>query len=548
MRKHFIRTIQTNANNQQQTPTLSELEKLRPTRLTKYLPASNPLWYIEQIHQTTRRLNRAFSKQQLIEISKQLKNNNQQQQTKQSIISHILFNHWQLTNPVDIPKDQSFQALVGKFKSNSESYVLPYHELFLLKLEQKRNPKQNLIQSWASKSRVDVQISPHQEELSIFGHMKDREAFWTEFLRNRRPVHSLEIVTPTRRRPPPALLTHLSELANCSLEHKDSTEYDRIPILIDMPAPANDTKAEERRVVFKPFSYPFELAWPHSVNFDGNNLSRLACPSGKKISQQDETHHAPLDGLLSSTFPVLTGLGHHLTSRRPDAPLLMGPFQRLSTDGDEKVMVEELRAFWIGHFPPAGPTPQFLFLKASPRVDYFAGVFGRRHPMQSDMNEKDADEIAEEEELETQVYLPFKEAPQEADEGCSISYEVVHKRKKKVSTPLPESVDQDDDGVSKEVWKVWRKRLIILRPDQSNDLMVQVEKRERLSEREAEMQGLDDSAEAEDGRSDLVERLGTLDDAEQAQLVLVRRLVSLRRCSPPFDGRTLQVKMLKFHA
>lgn len=86
--------------------------------------------------------------------------------------------------------------------------------------------------------------------------------------------------------------------------------------------------------------------------------------------------------------------------------------------------------------------------------------------MQSDMNEKDADEIAEEEELETQVYLPFKEAPQEADEGCSISYEVVHKRKKKVSTPLPESVDQDDDGVSKEVWKVWRKRLIILRPDQ----------------------------------------------------------------------------------
>jgi len=334
MRKHFIRTIQTNANKEQLAPTLSDLEKLRPARLTKYLPASNPLWYIEQIHQTTRRLNRAFSKQQLVEISKQLNNNNQQQQTKQSIISHILFNHWELTNPVNIPTDQSFQTLVGKFKSNSESHVLSYHELFLLNLEQKRNPKRNFIQSWASKSRVDVQISPDQEELSIYGHMKDRETFWTEFLRNRRPVHTLEIVTPTHSLPP-ALLTHLSELANCSLERKDdhtliayafdhnnlaqrvldvlkryeilSTEYDRIPILIDMPTPANATQAEERRrVVFKPFSYPFELAWPHGVNFDGNHLSRLACASGKKISQ-DETHHLPLDGLLSSTFPVLTG-------------------------------------------------------------------------------------------------------------------------------------------------------------------------------------------------------------------------------------------------
>jgi len=137
----------------------------------------------------------------------------------------------------------------------------------------------------------------------------------------------------------------------------------------------------------------------------------------------------------------------------------MGPSQQLSTDGDEKAMVEELRAFWTSHHPPAGPTPQFLFLKAS------------RHPMQSDMNQKDADEIAEEEEeeeLETRVYLPFTEAPQEADEACSISYEVVHK-KKKVSPALPESVEQDDDddeGVTKEGWKVWRKRLIILRPDQ----------------------------------------------------------------------------------
>ena len=61
------------------------------------------------------------------------------------------------------------------------------------------------------------------------------------------------------------------------------------------------------------------------------------------------------------------------------------------------------------------------------------------------MNQNDTSKIAEEEELETEVYLPFKEASQKADEGCSILYEVVHKRKKKVSTPLLESVDQDDD-------------------------------------------------------------------------------------------------------
>ena len=68
------------------------------------------------------------------------------------------------------------------------------------------------------------------------------------------------------------------------------------------------------------------------------------------------------------------------------------------------------------------------------------------------MNQKDTNKIGGKEELETEVYLRFKETSQEADEGCSILYEVVHKRKKKVSTPLLESGNQDDadnDGVSR---------------------------------------------------------------------------------------------------
>ncbi|PLW06866.1 hypothetical protein PCASD_23378, partial [Puccinia coronata f. sp. avenae] len=601
-------------------PTLKDLEQLRPTRLSKYLPAINPRWYIDQIQTTTKRLNKAFSKQQLLSITEELQQQPlaPKQHTKHSLISFILFNHWKLTNPVEIPTDQSFQSLLQNFQAHHQSHQLSHHELFLLKLEQSAHPKRNLLDTLTSKYNVSIHLDLPLKQITISGHMKDRQTFWSEFERTRRLIHTQQISTASQLTSDQ--LNHLAELSNCSLEQLNtntllahsfdahnlngrvsevlkryeqlSTEYDNTPILIDLQSPSK----KDVNFSFLPFSQPFELEWPHHLNLNQRSLSRFTSPvsHNQDIEKHGSRHFnlSDLHSLLSSTLPVLTRLasdsidlrrwisdvfssdpiqdgesleckvyqGHYVKSKDPNTPLVQQILAPHNDDGDSsESIIEELRSFWTSHFtdqvnPLPHPTPKFTFLKSP------------QHPLtlNSQESHNEINQMIEEEDIVTEVYAPFEQAQQDMQEQepFSISYEVIHTKRSMRTSPFapplplenePGNHAHDQDDSSTKVEKVWRKRVVVLRPNQSTDLMIQVEKRQRLAElpRLFPESGTTIDAGADEANSRPTggheKTAGGCDSrAAGAQtdtqgLILLRRIHSLRRASSgasPDEGRS----------
>ncbi|KAA1110128.1 hypothetical protein PGT21_011532 [Puccinia graminis f. sp. tritici] len=580
MRRFLTRTITTTTTTTQE-PQLSELEKLRPSRLTKYLPVTNPLWYIDQIRATNKRLNRAFTKTQLLQLIKQTTattNNHFNKNTpKQSLISFILFEHWSLTNPAQIPVDQSFKSLLRNFRSNQQTHPLTSQETFLLRLERTTTPsKNNLVDRLARAHNVTISLSLQQEQLTVFGQMKDRLKFWTDFERTRRTIHKQLVHLPPQKELSSITLNHLGELANCYLEQTEehaqkntllayafdpnnlakrvsdvvqrfrilSTEYDHTPLLIDIPETGNSPLG------FLPFSYPFELEWPHHLAFDRKCFSRFASASGPSTtttttssSIQSQGSRGPdlldqidLDHLLSSSLPILTRRssysdlislqdwinqsfsisdstpkstieckiyqGHYLKAKDSSSPLLdqsllipSPPPPPLGQHLDEHVgLIHHLRSFWTSNFiAPSRKTPQFIFLKSS-RHPIKSRILSKKQQQQQQHqaieNETEEREREIEEERQTEVYVsldPTKHQQQATDperkeedpQWMLTTYEVIRKRPNK-----DRLLDVDQDQENKEevevVDKVVKRRMVILRPHQSTDLMVEVEERIRL--------------------------------------------------------------------
>jgi hypothetical protein len=85
--------------------------------------------------------------------------------------------------------------------------------------------------------------------------------------------------------------------------------------------------------------------------------------------------------------------------------------------------------------------------------------------------------MIEEEDIVTEVYAPFEQAQQDMQEQepFSISYEVIHTKRSMRTSPFapplplenePGNHAHDQDDSSTKVEKVWRKRVVVLRPNQ----------------------------------------------------------------------------------
>ncbi|OAV96536.1 hypothetical protein PTTG_26328 [Puccinia triticina 1-1 BBBD Race 1] len=512
------------------------------------------------IHTTSKRLGRAFSKQQLLRICQNIQATtptptpttrfNSKSHSKQDLISFILFKHWALTNPIDIPTDHSFHSLLKNFRANHQSHQLSYHELFLLQLDQaKERPTSSLIDRLAQTTHVTINLSLEHLQLTILGQMKDRQRFWTEFERTRRPVYRHEIPLTTHQLATipldnRILLSHLAELSNCSLEFLSenhpkkilvayafdqhnlaervsdvleryailASEYDHTPTLIDLqpePDRRSPEAASSSSLGFLPFSHPFQPDWPHHLTFDQKSLSRLSAPSSNPAANtlvDDggaalDPHLPPapmidLHGLLASSFPVLTSPssadsitlhdwisssfptqdgslecrvyhGHYVRSKDPAGPLLDQASMILLPTHDEQAgtIVKQLRSFWTSNrkTSPPSPTRRFIFLKSP------------RHPVESGMLAKPPS-VGEGD-------SPPSREPRE-DQAMPIMYEVVQQEPRTPSLLDDQSAtgaDQQGVGSSSSDGEeeVRRKRVVILRPRQSTDLMVEVDPRKR---------------------------------------------------------------------
>ncbi|KAG0150173.1 hypothetical protein CROQUDRAFT_668678 [Cronartium quercuum f. sp. fusiforme G11] len=259
-------------SNPDQMPELPDIAALKPPRLKKYLPGTPRIWYIDKFESISRRLMRAFTRPQLEHLCrrlgfqqsedvglnprgiarlKELKQKNPSlsvkdlramvlaeanpsfeinvkkrdpsdiSYTKTDLVHFVLTEHWGLTNPKSIPLPANFETLTHRYQTNSELFQVPYHEIFLLRLEQLRSPERNLISYLAQKSNVSVEFVQEPAGLMVRGEMKGRDNFWRSFEKLRRQIrkqtisiskHLNEVVVT------PMLLKNLSELSGCYLE------------------------------------------------------------------------------------------------------------------------------------------------------------------------------------------------------------------------------------------------------------------------------------------------------------------------------------------
>lgn len=259
-------------SNPDQMPDLPDIAALKPPRLKHYLPGTPRMWYIDQFEAMSRRLMRAFTRPQLehicgvlgfeqseevglntpgmerlkalriqhpslsvkdlralvlaeanprFESSVKKRHPSNASYTKTDLVNFVLTSHWGLTDPKSIPLPINFQALTHRYQTNSETFTMPYHELFLLRLEQTRSPRRNLLSYLARKSHVGVELVQDPAGLMVRGDMKSRDDFWRLYKKMRQPIHQQRIPIPQSIREvavTPALLASLSELSGCYLE------------------------------------------------------------------------------------------------------------------------------------------------------------------------------------------------------------------------------------------------------------------------------------------------------------------------------------------
>ncbi|KAH9811792.1 hypothetical protein DFH28DRAFT_931466 [Melampsora americana] len=264
-RRHFY-------SNPDQMPDLPDIAALKPPRLKQYLPGTPRMWYIDQFEAISRRLMRAFTRPQLehicgvlgFEESEEIglstlgmerlktlrlqhptftvkdlralvvaeanptfesrvkkRHPSNASYTKTDLVNFLLTSHWGLTDPKSIPIPINFQTLTQRYQTNSETFKIPYHELFLLRLEQTRSPKRNLLSYLARKSNVGVELVQNPAGLTVRGDMKCRDGFWRLYKKMRQPIHQQRIPIPQSINEvavTPALLASLSELSGCYLE------------------------------------------------------------------------------------------------------------------------------------------------------------------------------------------------------------------------------------------------------------------------------------------------------------------------------------------
>lgn len=308
-------------------PGLIDLEKLKPTRLSEYLPTHHPNWYIDQIQSISNRLNRAFSKPQLIQIIRSIQGQQRiddhlpivqatqsttpklkldRSTSKKDLISFILFDHWHLTNPKGIPTDQSFHDLVQRFKQDHQSHQLPYHELFLLYLDQlqaQRFKRTSALDQLAGTTNVTIELGVDQQQLTIHGGMKDREKFWKSFKLNRRPIYQTRIYLDRKdssfkpfhqlgRESLTSVLKELSELSGCYLE---------IALDEDREAP-NELFANQKKILV-------------AYSFDRNNLAERVLKVIQRFSiPLTEFDHVPILIDLNRPSQSVTTIGSNQES------------------------------------------------------------------------------------------------------------------------------------------------------------------------------------------------------------------------------------------
>ncbi|EGG03266.1 uncharacterized protein MELLADRAFT_117360, partial [Melampsora larici-populina 98AG31] len=265
-------------SNPNQMPDLPDIAALKPPRLKHYIPGTPRMWYIDQFEAISRRLMRAFTRPQLEHVCKVLgfeqseevslntlgmerlkslriqhptlsvkdlrslvlaeanptfessvkkRHPSNASYTKTDLVNFVLTSHWGLTDPKSIPLPINFQTLTHRFQTNSEIFKIPYHELFLLRLEQTRSPRRNLLSYLARKSNVGVELEQDPAGLMVRGDMKSRDDFWRLYKKLRQPIHQQRIPIPKSISEvvvTPALLASLSELSGCYLEFTSEAE------------------------------------------------------------------------------------------------------------------------------------------------------------------------------------------------------------------------------------------------------------------------------------------------------------------------------------
>ncbi|KAH9459882.1 hypothetical protein H4Q26_004928 [Puccinia striiformis f. sp. tritici PST-130] len=525
-------------------PRPEELEKLRPTRLGKYLPTTNPHWYIEQIKATNKLVNRAFSKQQLFDLIRETEPNFiriKSETTKQKLIKHILYSQWKLTNPSEIKVDPSFESLLKNFKSKQQSYLLNYHELFLLRLSE-----QKVIDQIADKTNVKINLDIDNSHLTIHGQMKDRAKFWTEFEKQRKPVYCIKIHV-SEFKFPDLILNQLAKIAHCSLEQKVnglkitlvahafdqqlelvkervekvineywklSKEYDQIPILIDLE------KQKSTRIGFIPFSYPHDLNYPNNLNFNQANFCRLMTDN-THLSSVD--HNIQIDKLLDSKFLVLDQSstnsmrfkdylstiitpesttntrteykvyeGHYVKSKDPKSPLLAHSLSLKSNDQGQ--FIRQVVLFWFDHQKsnqkPNQEQNEKLNQKSNQKGKLNQNQKGKQN---QSLSVPESPESASGSgsgpglRLPTYTFLksirdPIRienpERPEELNDKRTVRMdqeeEEIVQDKSIPEHYMDQSIDALDLLVGSGVKQECIKRIVILRPNQATDLMVQV--------------------------------------------------------------------------
>lgn len=174
-------------SNPDQMPDLPDIAALKPPRLKRYIPGTPRIWYVDKFTTISKRLMRAFTKPQLENICRVLgfdqseevglspcgithlktlriknpkssvkdlramvlaeanplfemkvkkRDPSDTSYTKADLVNFVLTEHWGLTDPKSIPLPADFETLTHRFQTNSEVFEVPYHEMFLLHLEQ----------------------------------------------------------------------------------------------------------------------------------------------------------------------------------------------------------------------------------------------------------------------------------------------------------------------------------------------------------------------------------------------------------------------------
>ncbi|MBW0477463.1 hypothetical protein O181_017178 [Austropuccinia psidii MF-1] len=554
-------------DNQTKMPDLADLAALKPPRLGKYLPGMQRIWYIDQVTTATKRLNRAFKRPQLEHVCRLLgfaetdepdlnlrgwqhlaalrpkhpdmpikdlksmvilENDStlttmtkradpkEARYSKNDLISFILFEHWGLTNPSQIPLDDDFKSMLQEFHSDSKTFKLPYHEVFLLHLDQMRHQhdRKKLMNELAWKTNVSIELVHDPAGVKVSGHMKDREKFWRLFEKSRKKVYKKLVQVPSSQVGAGSysqlmmnqyVLKDLSELSDSCLElsigddkritlvaysydeqgltervtgaltryfmlHSEATDFSVMTNLYNNSI----YQGHLERLAMLPFVPRSKPAWPLSRTVE--TFGRLTYPTFVSSNSNALTSNVKLhslagyfkdldsficsadqldevEGSQNIEFHAYFG---HLVHSKTKTESMFGPCFEHTCASKQ---AEELGK-WLN-----GRNQQFMFLPAPHPIALNSRNFNLN------VNEKPEIELAEEVEeienskVETFIFSTLEQSENNLNLGRRSNMVI--------------EIRRINDG-SVKVEKVWRQKIVLMLPDRAMDLLVEIERRAEM--------------------------------------------------------------------